>query len=195
MDEQKLNELKDQDWEVISAKVLASALYRARSYGWTAASSLPNGKSVEGLVMEAILDLFKHPERRSSDCSLTKQLTNMVRSKLSNLANSKDSEVVRTETIDEANFSPEQGPHEKLETQDEFDRAVELLAAHPKVQGKSDHELVVLALADGTDLHDVAVVVDATGLARERVYQIRRELREIYPNIKQQLQQGGARHE
>ena len=187
MDEDKLEFLRQQDWEDISARVMRGALILAARYGWDAKSSLPKGKSVEGLVLEAISDLFANPQRLKDGCTLVTQLRNIVKHKLWNLSQSPDgSRVARSESLEETLLSDAPGPESGLETRQLFERAIELIAEHPKIKGKSDHELVVIALAEG--LFDTPDLIEATELSRDRIYQIKRELRDVYPSIKEQLQ-------
>jgi hypothetical protein len=193
VDEQQLVSLMQSYWEEISSRVLRSALFLAAFYGWNADSSLPKGKSVEDLVMDAISDLFAKPERRNPDCSLVTQLKNMVRSKLWNLSQSPDEEVERSESMAEIALAKEPGPGADIEVADQFSRALELLALHPKVKGKSDHELVLLAFYER--IFDVAEIVEKTGLSRDRIYQVRRELRDVYPAIAAQLEEQEDHHE
>ncbi|NQV29065.1 MAG: sigma-70 family RNA polymerase sigma factor [Rhodopirellula sp.] len=188
MDGEQLESLRSQDWEEIAAKVLSAAYVYATRYGWNRDSSLPNGKSVEDIVMEAIADIWGSPERINPSVPLTTQLKGIVRSKLWNQSQSTDEKVVRSDTMEETALASDPEPAHLVDQQDEFDRAMQLLAEHPKVKIKPDLELVVLALSCGAV--EVREIVDETGLTRERVYQLQRELRVIYPSIAEKLQPG-----
>jgi hypothetical protein len=194
-DKEQLEALRRENWDDIWPSVLRSALILSARYGWTAASSLPNGKTVEDLIIEAINDLFAHPERRKPDVKIVTQLRNMVRSKLWNLSQSVDSDIERSGEIGEVAVSAEQQPCEVVESKNSFDTAISLLAKHPKVKGKNDHELLLYALSDGADLEDVECIVDVTGLTRDRIYQVRRELRDIFPQIARQIENGEGANE
>ena len=194
-DEQRLEALRQENWDDVWPRVLRSALIVAGRYGWSAASSLPNGKTVEDLVIEAISELFAEPERRKPDVKTVTQLRNMVRSKLWNLSHSVDSDIERTGEIGAVAVSADRQPDEVVESREAFDKAISLLFEHPKVKGKEGHELMLIALSDGADPEDVANIVEVTGLARDRVYQVRRELRDIYPQIAQQLGTGESVNE
>jgi hypothetical protein len=185
MDENRLEQLRTLDWEAITTKVLKSALFRSLLYGWDADSSLPNGKSVEDVVVEAICELWSDPSRICEDVAIEKQLDGMVRSKLWNLSQSADEDVVRTDAMEEVAVDHRKNATDEIDAKDEFDRAIELLSMHPKVTGKPEHELVLTAISCGAE--DVDQIVTETEIPRERVYQIRRELRALYPVIAKQL--------
>lgn len=185
MNENGLEELRGQDWGAIAPKVLKTALCIAARYGWNASSSLPNGKSVEDLVLEAIADVWADPSRIRRDLALTTQLTGMVRSKLWNLSQSADEKVARPEEFEKVAIDRERPGEEVVDDGDECARAVELLSQHQKIKGKEDHELVLAAISCG--MWEVADIVKETQLARDRVYQVRREIRELFPQIAEQL--------
>lgn len=177
-----------EDWDEIGPRVLRASLNLARIYGWGEDRSLPKGKSVEGLVQEAISDLFSAPERRNEKVSLTVQLIGIVRSKLSNLARSPDENVERTDCLDDTALDDAEDTNEKVARSDLFSRAVELLGEHTRIKGKADHELVVYAMSEG---HlDAEEIEQETGLERKRIYQVLREIKDVYPTIRRQLEGG-----
>jgi len=153
-------------------------------YWWTPKSVLPGGKSLEDVVAESIADLWSQPDRLNPAVDVAVQLRGIVRSKLWNLSQCRDEDIIRSEDLSESATVTAAGT-ETVDTNDEFQRAIELLQASPKVNGKDDLELVVLAMSCGA--FDVDELVLETGLSRERIYQLRRELRAIYPTIAGQL--------
>jgi len=186
MDQNSLEQLRTLDWEAITVKVLKSALFRALLYGWAANSSLPNGKSVEDVVLEAVSELWADPSRIRKDLAIETQLGGMVRSKLWNLSQSADEDVVRTDAMEEIAIDNRKNDSDAVDVKNEFDRAIELLSVHPKVNGKSEHKLVLTAISCGAE-DDIDRIVSETEIPRDRVYQIRRELRVLYPAIASQL--------
>jgi hypothetical protein len=165
MDEKQLETLRTQDWDEVAAKVLNAA----RVFG-------------------AICEIWENPGRLNPSYSVTAQLKGIVKSKLWNLSQSADERVARTELHEVAVSSDDW--MEKADDRDEFDRAVELLGAHPKVKSKAELELVVAAISCGA--MDADAIAKETELSRERVYQLLRELRAIYPDIARQLRDGGS---
>ena len=63
--------------------------------------------------------------------------------------------------------------------------AVSMLSEHAAVKGKPDHEIVVTALSCGSFGYDE--LERDTGLSRNRIYQVQRELNDLYPEIKKKL--------
>lgn len=184
MNEEGLNRLRVLDWEEITAKLMLAAMTLAVRYGWTPKSILPGGKSLEDVVAEAIADLWNRPGRLNPTVDVIVQLRGIVQSKLWNMSQSRDEDVRRSDDLSQSVAVTADGP-EAIDTSDEFQRAIELLQASPKVKSNDDLELVVLAISCGA--FDVDELVRETGLPRERIYQLQRELRVIYPTIAGQL--------
>jgi hypothetical protein len=184
MDEEGLNRLRALDWEEVTATLMRAAITLAVRYGWTLKSVLPGGKSLEDVVAEAIADLWSQPDRLNPAVDVPVQLQGIVRSKLWNLSQCRDEDIIRSEDLSESTTVTAVGT-ETVDTDDEFQRAIKLLQASPKVKGNDDLELVVLAMSCGAC--DVDELVRETELSRERIYQLRRELRAIYPTIAGQL--------
>jgi hypothetical protein len=181
MDENALRQFRELDWRGIAASLLVSAIKLATRYGWTPSSALPGGQSLEGLVHETISEIWETPSRLRSDVSIEIQLAQIVRQKLWNLRNRPDSKRVQ---MDDMSMFPVGDPPE--DTVAKCRRSLELLYDSPKLKGKDDHQLVVTAMMDGAlSLDDL---VEQTGLSRERMYQINRELRQFYPTIAEKLQ-------
>ncbi len=193
MDEAKLESLRQLDWEEIAAKV---ANYARRLgwnlYGWRDGELLPKGQTMEDVVFEVIAEFWDNPDRFVAHCSLTTQLCGVVRQKLWNLSQSKESKTTTREEVSEAVGGREDAklPDLDLQARDTFRRALDLLAEHPKVKGKSDHESVVTALACG--MMDPDELERATGLSRQRIYQVQRELNDIYPAVKRTIEHDGG---
>jgi hypothetical protein len=63
-----------------------------------------------------------------------------------------------------------------------------MLAEHPQIKGNDDMEMVLLAFMDGAETPQE--VAGAAGKPVERVYEVTRKLRKIYPSIKAKLNLG-----
>jgi hypothetical protein len=184
MNEKDLNRLRAIDWEETTAKLMLATITMAVRYGWTPKSALPGGKNLEDVVAEAIADLWSRPDRLNPSVDVAVQLQGIVRSKLWNLSQCRDEDVRRSDDLSEIVMVTADG-REMVDNTDEFQRAIELLQASPKVKGNNDLDLIVLALSCGA--YNVDELVGETGLPRERIYQLQRELRAIYPTIAGQL--------
>lgn len=188
MDLKALHDFRSLDWEDIASKVLAAARVFAVRYGWNSDSVLPKGMSLKDLVLEAIAEIWEQSDRRSPKISVVAQLKGIVRSKLWNLSQCADERVARS-GFDDHPDKPS-APEAKTDLRDEFERAIELLMAHPKVSKNPDLEMLVVALSAGiTDVPELAL---ECGLPASRIYQLQRELRAIYPSIARQLNVAGG---
>lgn len=183
MNEQDIEKLRLLDWKEISANLLVAAMQLAVRYRWSVDSALPNGRSLADVVQETIGDIWRAPERLNPEVSLHVQLAGIVRSKLYNLAKCRDEDVIRTDDLEAVSARKlELSADEK---QALFRRAMELLSSSPKVKGNEDRELVVMAMSEG--MFSVKDLAAATGLSEARIYQVTRDIREIYPTIREQL--------
>lgn len=195
MNDDELDRLRALDWEEIAAKVANfAANWAGNHYGWNG-EVLPKGLSPEDLACEAIGEFWQNPSRRPRDCTLTTFLCGIVKSKLWNVSQLKETRTtVREEDLEAtAACTTHPSPDTAVESADSFSSAIALLYKHPAVKGKADHELVVTAL--GCGCFDPDELVKETSLPIRRVYQIQRELNAIYPAIKKQLvTEKGASH-
>jgi hypothetical protein len=187
MDAAVSESLRSHDWKDIAARLLASAVVLATRYGWNLKSQLPRGQSLESVVAETISDIWDQPERLNPSVPLFVQLRGIVRSKLWNLSQSKDEDIARTEDLDSIpRVSVDAG--RAVDTADEFRRAIELLLAAPKIKGNSELELVVTAM--GCGCLEPAAIAEATCIDIQRVYQLVREIKAVYPYVATQLRPG-----
>lgn len=181
MDEATLSKMRELDWREIAAKLLVSAISLAARYGWRQDSALPNGQSLIGVAQEAIAEIWENPDRINSDVSLGVQLKGIVRQKLWNLSQCADGKQIRSDDLSTVEDTRGSG----IDSSSECQRVLDILLDSPKVKGNEDRELVVMAMMEGA--FSPADIATKTGLTQTRVYQINRELREIYPSIADQL--------
>lgn len=184
-----LDELRQQDWGSIFPRLIRAAIVIAARYGWSPDRVLPKGGTIDDLVSATVREMFEQPQRRRSDVPLLTQLIGIVRQKLWNLSQSKDAEVCRPGDLDPMEHRPQH--EERCDDGDEFQRAITLLLEVPKVKENPDMNLMVTAI--GTGFFDPPEVARETGLPIERVYQLRRELNDIYPRIAAQLNEKGGK--
>jgi hypothetical protein len=182
--------LRAHDWEEIAVRLLDSAVVLAARYGWTLKSQLPRGQSLESVVADTICDIWQKPERLKPSVPLLVQLRGIVKSKLWDLSQSKDDDVVRSEDLDAVPHRSSD-PERAVDWVDEFKRAIELLIAAPKVKGNLELELVVTAI--GCGCLEPASIAEETGIDIQRVYQLVREVKALYPSVAAQLRPGESR--
>lgn len=187
MKDDELEQYRQLDWMEIAAKVTNFARRVACGlYGWDG-EVMAKGTSPDELSRDAIMEFWQNPSRFQSTCSLTTFLCGIVRQKLWNLSQSKEAQTTRRETEFEGvgGHDLAMPPDCAAAMKDDFLRAVALLSEHPRVKGKPDHELVVTAL--GCGVFDGDELERETGLPRARINQIRRELNDIFPDIRKKL--------
>lgn len=188
MNDDELEQYRGLDWVEIAAKVANYAQMEARvRYGWNG-SIMAKAKAPDELACEAIAEFWSNPSRFPGTCELTTFLCGIVRSKLWNIAKSEEARTTQRETEFQniGGYDGATAPDEVAAVKDDFDFAIALLSEHPRVKGKPDHELLVTALGCGA--FDPDELEKETGLQRSRIYQVQRELADIYPDIKKQLQ-------
>lgn len=188
MNDDELEQYRQMNWEEIAAKVANFAMREARvRYGWNG-SVMAKGKAPDELAFEAIAEFWQSPSRFPGTCELTTFLCNIVRQKLWNLSQSKEAQTTRRETrfevVDEQDRA--NSPDVLSAMKDDFAQVISLLSEHPRVKGKPDHELIVTALGCGA--FDPDELEKETNLQRSRIYQVQRELTDIYPDFRKQLQ-------
>lgn len=195
MEDDELERLRALDWEEIAAKVANfAASWAGNHYGWNG-EALAKGISPEDIACEAIEEFFQNPSRLPRDRTLTTFLCGIVKSKLWNASQWKETRTTTREDDLEtmAGFTTHPSPDVTVESSDAFSSAIALLSEHPAVKGKADHELVVTAL--GCGCFDPDELAKESSLPIKRIYQIQRELNAIYPAIKKQLlTEKGASH-
>ena len=196
MTEDKLEQLRELDWEEIAAKVANFARSEAHiRYGWNGAA-MSKGSSPEDLACDAIAEFWQNPSRFPGTCELTTFLCGIVRQKLWNMSQWVETRTThRVEELESAGgFASTASPDAAAETKDDFMAAITMLAEHPNLKGKPDHELVLTALSCGSFGYDE--LAKDTGLPIKRIYQVQRELNATYPDIKTKLHiTKGANHD
>ena len=180
---QKLEWLRRLDWEEIGAKLLNYAISRGFGYGWTVASILPKGGSLEDIVQKTVekvfVDLGEAPE---NEHELYRVLRNRVSSSLSNHFKYKDRNFERGDEVEEKFLDAASGHEADHDDVEHLEYFLKLLAEHDKVKGDTEMEQVVAALE--LRAFDTAQIAELTGIEIERIYELRRRFRrDIYPSM------------
>jgi hypothetical protein len=196
MDPQQLEFLRSQDWEDLAAKVLVSALFWARKYGWKPGETMAEGATPETITWDVISDFWTEKRVYNPKWTLVTQLRNAARSKISTLCKSKEAETTERLGDDEPEAklrkSVDDGRRETerlIEIRDLFKEVIGRLFQHPKVQRGEDLQLLVRALAKG--LWETAEISKETGLETKRIHQLKRDLRDIYPWVAEKITKDG----
>ena len=182
-----LEQYRQVDWLEVAAKVANFTRRVLSARGWSG-ELLPTGESPEDITYQAINEFWQEPHRKPPGCSLTTFLCGLARHKVWNLLQlSETKSTARTDELESiAGQDTAFAPDAASMVHDDFSTAITLLAEHPKVKGKPDHELDVTALGCGA--FDPDELEKETRLTRSRIYQVQRELNDIYPDIRKNIQ-------
>jgi len=183
-DEQQLAELRCLDWEDIGQRVLIYARYWAKAhYFWSEENPLPGEKTPEDIAKEAISAFWEGLRRLNPKYSVLVQIKGAVRSILWNLYAKKESKLTSAEEPAFFNDRLDNGPSPsaQLESKD-YERSIfESLYEHERVARSKELTKFVKAFQDGAV--SVDEVAEATGFAVKRIYQLRRDLKEITAEV------------
>ncbi|EGF25982.1 sigma-70 RNA polymerase sigma factor region 4 domain-containing protein [Rhodopirellula baltica] len=191
MDQDELEHLRQsEDWDRVFAIVLSATLKIARDWGCSHDTVLPNGQSVEDTIHEAIADLWKKPESIRRDLRITTQLVTKAKQKLWNVLKSKASQGTRSHEESVTSYDDEAYAESNRRTREDrlteqADRAISLLRTHPNILGKGEHAAVLSALEDG--FLKPREIAEVTSIPVSRIYQIKREIEDLYPDVAKQL--------
>lgn len=184
LDEQSLKQLRALDWEDMGQRLLVYARYWAKThYFWNEETPLPEQKTPEDIAKEAISAFWEGARRLNPKYPVPTQLKGAVRSILWNLHAKKESKVTRVEGPEffDERFDDRPNPGNVLESKD-YERAIfEALFEHERVARSNELRRLVKSFQDGAVSVDDAVKV--TGIAVKRIYQLRRELKEITAEV------------
>lgn len=174
------HEFRDADWKLVGLRLLVFARYWAKAhYGWCDGGLLPTAKTPEDVASE-VYAAYSHGERKfSMEAAMWLQLKSAVKSVLWNLHQLKEGKLTRAE--DPEFFEPmadgNPGPEAALRSEEFCERFFELLRADSRVKKNSELRRVIQALENGAQT--VAELVTETELTTARVYELRRQLKEV----------------
>jgi hypothetical protein len=162
------------------------------SYYYAANPALPRGETPEGIVEKLVQAYLDGTRKINPEVPLELQLRNAVRSRLSALHRCKEAKTTSAAFQEmAANVELEApSPSQLAEVNDSRDMIFNLLRTHPKVLKSLHLRRVVDAFARG--IEDEDELAKATKLPISRIYELRKQLREIYPVIRLKLQREGV---
>ena len=184
LDEQQIMKLRSLDWDDISQRVLVYARYWAKThYFWTEGNPLPEEKTPEDIAKEAISAFWEGLRRLNPKYAVLVQIKGAVRSILWNLHAKKESKLTSSAEPDffDERLDHRPSPSEELETKDYEQAIFSALLEHERIARSKELQRFVKAFHDGAvSVDDVA---RATGIAVKRIYQLRREVKEIAAEV------------
>ena len=194
MDEGQLEFLKAHQQE-IGLKLLRFARWLAGTkYSWDEQSkTLPLGKDPQDIVCEVVDDFLHDVRHFNPKYDIEVQLRSAVRSELWALHQRVEANAIPVEQEDDGYLprgyeTDELAPDEAAMVKYDWKVLFELLRAHPKVKDDEELEFLLMAIEDGAET--APEMARQTGIAVERIYEILKKLRKIYPIVKKQFHKG-----
>jgi len=184
MSDTELSHLRSLNWDDIGLRLLVFAKYWARTYYfWREGQSLPEGKIPEDIAKEAISAFWAGIRQWNPKYDVFVQLKNAVRSILSNLHKKKSSQVTAAQPpeILELHIDDKPDPASEVISEDYCKSIFEALYEHDKVLNSEELLMIVMAYEDGAE--SVDEVAQKTGLTQQRIYELRRQLKEMKQSV------------
>ena len=190
--EDQLNHLRSHRDELALKLALHCCIIAAQRYGWNEDKTLPLGKYPDTVVCEVVDDYFEGRRHFNPEYGVETQLKRAVESELWTLHRRKEAHARSFQAGDDDNAprdfaATDPSPAELAMNKHDTRKLFELYAAHPRVKGNEELENLLIAIDDGAE--DTPSQAKATGYTENRVYELRRELREIFPAVLKQFHQ------
>lgn len=173
-------EFRDADWKLVGLRLLVFARYWAKShYGWYDGRLMPAGKTPEDVACEVYAAYSRGDRKFSPEASMWVQLKSATKSVLWNLHQLKEGKVTSTESpeffdpVEDRNL----GPEGALRSEEFCEHFFTLLYADLRVKKSGELKQIVEALEKGAQT--VAEFVEETGITTARVYELRRQLKQV----------------
>jgi len=187
-DEDASERLYALDWGQMSLKLLVFARYWAEAhYHWNAGMYLPEGKTPEDIVTEAIAAFWNGSRKWNSEVAVVTQLKGAIRSMLWNLHKKKGSKLTSTQepAFFETHLDDQPDPGSEYATNDYCKSIFEALYQQDQVLNNDELMMIVMAYEDGAE--SVDDVVAKTDIPIQRVYELRRTLKGLKQSVLETL--------
>jgi hypothetical protein len=195
MNEGQLEFLKSHQHE-IGLKLLRFARWLAATkYGWDGQSkTLPLGKDPDDIVIHVVEDFLHDVKHFNPKYGIEVQLRRAVSSELWALHQRAEAHAIPLETENDENTlstwyaADGQLPDETAMSECDWKTLFELFRAQPEVKGDDELELLLMAIEDGAE--SAPEMAAQTGMRKERIYELEKKLRKIYPKVMKQFHKG-----
>ena len=184
MSEEELERLRSLDWTDLGLRLLVFTKYWAKThYFWKEGRPLADGRSPEEIAKDAISAFWASVRKWNPKYDVLTQLKGAVRSILWNLHKKKGTKLTGPEAPEffDLHFGKGPDPAEEAESEDYCKSIFEALYQHDTVLGNDELFMVVMAYEDGAESSDD--VADKTGIAKKRIYELRRQLKDIQQSV------------
>ena len=177
-------EFRDANWKLVGLLLLVFARYWAKAhYGWRDGCLLPIGKTPEDIACEVYLAYARGERKFSPEAPMWVQLKSAVKSVLWNLHQLKEGKITSAEEPEffEPLADGNAGPEETLRSEEFCQRFFELLYADSRVKKSNELRNTIQALEAGAQT--VGEFVEGTALTTARVYELRRQLKQVAESV------------
>ncbi len=194
MSEEELERLRSLDWNDLGLRLLVFTNYWAKThYSWREGRPLAEGKSPEEIAKEAISAFWGSVRKWNPKYEVLTQLKGAVRSILWNLHNKKGSKFTAPEPPEFFDLHVETAPDPAAEaaSEDYCKSIFEALYEQDAVLDSDELIMIVMAYEDGAE--SVEEVAEKTGLDKKRIYELRRQLKEMKQSVLDTLNKEGCK--
>ena len=188
MNDDAMSKLGAVDWDDAAPRLLEFARrWAAGLYYWEQGTALPNGMSIEDVVKDAVAAFARGERKFNPRFEVMVQLKGAIRSILWNIHKRKGAGLTSSEepAFFEARLDATLDPAAKTESEDFCRVFLQSLAADKQVQSHRDLLAVVKAYENGAE--SVEELAEHTGLPVQRIYELRRQMREIAAKVLKKL--------
>lgn len=194
MNDGQLEFLKAHQQE-IGLKLLRFARWLAATkYGWDEqAKTLPLGKDPENIVCEVVDDYLHDIRHFNPKHEFDVQLRRAISSELWALHQRIEAKAVPLQDEDDGHLprgyeTDELAPDGVAMVEHDWKALFELFRSHPKVKGDEELEFLLMAIEEGAET--APEMAEQTGMTVERIYELEKKLRKIYPSVRKQFHKG-----
>ncbi len=184
MDEDAISKLSALDWDETAPRLLEFARrWAANVYGWQQGTTLPNGMGIEDVAKDAVAAFAPGERKLNPSFEIVVQLKGAVRSILWKIHRKSGDRLTSAASPEffYAQSAEALNPAEKVASEDFCRRFIERLSADEKITCNVELLSTVKAYADGAE--SVEDVAEKTGLPIRRIYELRRQLKEVATRI------------
>jgi hypothetical protein len=184
MDEAAISKLSTLNWVETAPRLLVFARrWAANVYGWQEGTTLPNGMGIEDVTKDAVAAFATGRRKLNPHFEITVQLKGAVRSILWKIYRKRADALTSAESPEFFDTQPEEmpDPAAKAASEDFCRSFIERLAADEKIACSVELVGIVKAYASGAE--SVEDVAEKTGISLKRIYELRRNLKEIATRV------------
>ncbi len=187
-----LDRLAAVDWDDAAPRLLEFARRWAGAlYGWQEGQMLPNGMGTEDVVKDAVAAFANGERTLNPDFEVVVQIKGAIRSILWNIHRRRSAELTRSHepAFFDTQCDERLNPGSAAASEDFCRNFIHNLLRNGRIKASNELTAVVKAYAEGAE--SVDELVQASGLPKTRVYELRRELKHIAVEVLRTMNREG----